>query len=108
MRSSGLHFLPLVLPLFLAFVLLVGLLILLIEINLLGYAYEKVGMHHRYMITLLVLSLMGSYVNIPIAELPTQHVLSGGEVITLSGGTTMPVSVFLSLRKARKASFSAV
>jgi uncharacterized membrane protein len=80
MRSSGLHFLPLVLPLFLAFVLLVGLLILLIEINLLGYAYEKVGIHHRYIITLLLLSLMGSYVNIPIAELPTQHLLSGGEV----------------------------
>jgi len=70
----------LALPFLLALFLLVGLLIASIEIGLLQYAYEKMGVDRRYVFTLLLLSLLGSYVNIPVAELPAQEVLSGREI----------------------------
>lgn len=80
MRPSGLHFFPLTLPFILALFLLIGLLITMIEIGVIGYAYEKMGVNRRYVFTLLLLSLLGSYVNIPIAELPAERVVSGQEI----------------------------
>ena len=80
MRPSGLHFFPLTLPFVLFLFLLVGLLITMIEIGILGYAYEKMGINRRYVFTLLLLSLLGSYVNIPVATLPAERVVSGQEI----------------------------
>lgn len=80
MRPSGLHFFPLTLPFILALFLLIGLLITMIEIGVIGYAYEKMGVNRRYVFTLLLLSLLGSYVNIPVAELPAERVISGQEI----------------------------
>lgn len=80
MRPSGLHFFPLTLPFILALFLLVGFLITMIEIGVIGYAYEKMGVNRRYVFTLLLLSLLGSYVNIPVAELPAERVVSGQEI----------------------------
>jgi uncharacterized membrane protein len=71
------QYIPIGLPFFLAFWLLFGLLVLLIEIGVLEYVFESMGVHRRYMFSLLVLCLMGSYINIPVAELPAQHVLAG-------------------------------
>jgi uncharacterized membrane protein len=59
-------------------------LVILIEIGILEYAYKKIGINRRYIFALLFLSLFGSYVNIPIAELPAEYVHSG-EVITFYG-----------------------
>jgi uncharacterized membrane protein len=59
-------------------------LILLIEIGILGYAYERIGVNRRYVFLLLFLSLIGSYVNIPVAELPAEQVHSG-KVVTFYG-----------------------
>ncbi len=54
--------------------LLLGLVLVvviaLVEIKVITYAYEKMGIHHRYVFAILLLSLLGSGVNIPIAELP--------------------------------------
>jgi uncharacterized membrane protein len=74
----------LTLPFFLVFFLLFALLIVLIEIGILQYAYEKMGIDRRHIFTLLFLSLLGSYVNIPVAELPAEYVHSG-QVITFYG-----------------------
>ena len=57
------------------------MLIALIEIGIIKYAYEKIGINPRYVFALLLLSLLGSYVNIPVAELPAERVLSGEEII---------------------------
>ncbi len=84
MRFTGYHFFPFPLPFFLIFVVLFALLITLIEIGILGYAYEKMGINRRYVFSLLLLSLLGSYVNIPVAELPPEQVISG-QVITFFG-----------------------
>lgn len=80
MRVSSLHFFPLAFPFLLVFLLLVGFLIFSIEIGIIAYAYEKIGVDSRYVFGLLLLSLFGSYVNIPVAELPGKEMLSGQEV----------------------------
>jgi uncharacterized membrane protein len=78
------HYMPLALPFFLMLFSFFVLLIILVEIGILRYAYEKIGIDRRYIFALLLLSLLGSYVNIPIAELPAEHVHSG-RVITFYG-----------------------
>ena len=75
------HFFPLALPFVLGLFLLIVFLVAVIEVGILGYAYEKVGVDRRWVFTLLMLSLVGSGVNIPVAELPPERVLSGEEVV---------------------------
>ena len=84
MAPAGLHFFPLAQPFFLGLLFILGVLIALIEIGIIGYAYEKMGVQRRYVFAVLLLSLLGSYVNIPVAELPAERVVSGQEV-TLFG-----------------------
>jgi uncharacterized membrane protein len=71
------HYMPLALPFFLMLFIFFVLLIILIEIGILQYAYEKIGIDKRHIFALLLLSLVGSYVNIPVAELPAEHMHSG-------------------------------
>ena len=80
MAPAGLHFFPLAQPFLLGLLFILGLLIVLIEIGIIGYAYEKMGVQRRYVFAVLLLSLLGSYVNIPVAELPAERVVSGQEV----------------------------
>ena len=81
MRPSSPHFFPLAAPFIVAFFLALVLLIALIEIGIIEYAYEKVGVDRRWVFALLMLSLLGSYVNIPVAELPAENMMSGREVL---------------------------
>jgi uncharacterized membrane protein len=75
-----LHYFPIGLP-FLFLLLFVFLtLIILIEINVLTYAFHKMGVNHRYVFALLLLSLLGSYINIPVYQLPPEQIRSGGTV----------------------------
>jgi uncharacterized membrane protein len=74
------HYFPIALPVLLFLLFLFMALIILIEINVLQYAYEKIGIDRRYVFTLLVFSLLGSYVNIPVFQLPAEAVRSGGMV----------------------------
>src|SRR4029453_8673274 len=71
MHSSDLHFFPLTLPFLLGLFLLMGVLIALIEVGILEYCYTKIGVDRRYLFTVLLLSFFGSYVNIPVAHLPS-------------------------------------
>jgi uncharacterized membrane protein len=56
MEISPLHFFPLPLPFLLVLFLLVGFLILLVQVGILECAYEKIGIHRRYVFSLLLLS----------------------------------------------------
>jgi uncharacterized membrane protein len=78
------HYIPLTLPFFMALVFLFAFLIVLIEIGILEYTYEQIGINRRYMFVLLLLSIAGSYVNIPLAKLPAEHLYSG-RVVTFFG-----------------------
>ena len=75
------HYFPLA-PLFLlALFVLLGFLIVFIQIGILQYAYEKIGVKRHYVFTILILSLLGSYINLPLVQLPSQQVLSNQEVM---------------------------
>ncbi len=78
------HYIPIGLPFFVAFWLLFAFLAALIQIGILQYAFESMGVSRRYMFALLLGSLLGSYINIPVAELPAQQVHSG-EIVDFFG-----------------------
>jgi len=80
MPRSKLNFFPLAFPFVLSLFLLIGLLIVFFEFGVIRYAYKKIGIDRRYVVALLALSLLGSYVNIPIDELPEERVFSNQEI----------------------------
>jgi uncharacterized membrane protein len=49
------------------------------EIGIIGCAYEKRGVQRRSVFAVLLLSLLGSYLNIPVTELPAKQGVSGQE-----------------------------
>lgn len=67
-----------------AFWFLFAVLVGLIEIGILQYVFESMGINRRYMLALLLLSLLGSYVNIPILQLHGGLVRTG-EVVNFFG-----------------------
>jgi uncharacterized membrane protein len=80
MHLSQIHYMPLS-PQF--FAVLVGLFLLvlaLIQLGLLRYAYMRLGVSSRTALLLLFGSLLGSYFNIPLWHLPAEAVMSGREV----------------------------
>jgi uncharacterized membrane protein len=80
MRPSSMHYFPLAWPFILALFVLFLVVVALIEFGILKYAYERIGIPPRYVLGLLLLSLLGSAINIPVAELPPEEVVSGGLV----------------------------
>jgi uncharacterized membrane protein len=85
------HYFPIAFPLLFFFVLLFLALIILIEIGVLEYAYQKIGVNRRYVFALLLLSLLGSYVNLPVYQLPPEQVKSGGIVFFFGIPYVIPV-----------------
>jgi uncharacterized membrane protein len=77
MHVSQTHYLPLTPGFFSVLVVLVVGLLILIQLNVLRYAYLQLGISSRMAGVLLFGSLLGSYFNIPIAALPEQRVASG-------------------------------
>jgi uncharacterized membrane protein len=80
MRWSQLHYLPLTVPFFLILLGILIVLVALIEIGVLRYTYMRLGLSSRAAMLLLLGTLIGSYINIPVAELPEQQIESGQEV----------------------------
>lgn len=68
---------PIALPFLLILSVISVFLFVLIEIGILKYAYERIGINRRYIFLLLFLSLLGSYINIPLFRLPPEYVQSG-------------------------------
>lgn len=91
MQPSSLHFFPHPFPYLITLFLLIVLLIVLIEIGILRYAYEKIGVNRRYIFALLVLSLLGSAINIPVAELSAGHTRAGKEILVFGLRYIVPV-----------------
>ncbi len=74
---SPLHYLPLPLAFFTILVGLFILLVIVIEVGLLRYAYMRLGISSRMAFLLLLASLAGSYLNLPLFDLPAKAVVSG-------------------------------
>jgi len=83
MPMSHTHYLPLTPVVFgVLFVVVAGLLIL-IQLNVLRYAYMRLGLSSQGAFLLLLGSLIGSYFNIPVAMLPGEHV--SGRIVHMFG-----------------------
>lgn len=67
MNPSSFHYLP---PFFYLLALALGLLVAVLQIGILSYAYKKMGITRGAAYLILFLSLLGASVNIPVAELP--------------------------------------
>jgi uncharacterized membrane protein len=76
---------PLAFLFFLGFWVLFALLVSLIQIGILQYVFESMGVSRRYMLGLLLCCLLGSYVNIPIAQLPGGEHVRMGEFVDFFG-----------------------
>jgi uncharacterized membrane protein len=76
MHPSPLHYFPLTGPFLLILFLLFVVVIVLVQLGILEYAYAKIGIQPRYVFLLLLLSLLGSYVNIPVAEMKEKEIIS--------------------------------
>lgn len=79
-----LQYVPIALPFFLFLIGLFFLLVFLIQIHVLQYAYAKLGLSSSAALLLLLASLIGSYFNVPITDLPEREVRSG-QVIEFFG-----------------------
>jgi uncharacterized membrane protein len=80
---------------------LFALLIFLVEIRILTYAYRKVGVDPRYAFAVMLLSLIGSNVDIGLFSMPGAARASAPTVVALNvGGALIPilVSLYLAVR----------
>src|SRR4051812_45656794 len=91
MPPSPFHYPPFAGPVLLILLIVFGVAIALIEFNVISYAYERIGVQRRYVFALLLASLGGSYVNIPVAELPPEQVLSDRQVTYFGIPIVVPV-----------------
>ena len=78
------HYFPVAFPFLLFFAIFLVVLIIAIEVGILRYAYERMGVGSRHMLALLFLTFFGSYVNIPVYYLPAQNMVSD-QIISLGG-----------------------
>lgn len=111
------HYLPLSAPFFAILVAVLAVVWVMLEVGALSYAYMRIGLSPRGAMLVLLASLIGSYFNIPVANLPERQIVSGqlieffgmqyevpvvsswpGTVIAVNvGGAVIPVLVSLYL-----------
>jgi len=71
----GLYFFPLTALFIVAFFLFLVFLFIFIQVGLISYAYERIGISAHFIFPLLLLSLLGSAINLPVTR------LSGGPAV---------------------------
>ena len=77
MQLSGMHYFPVEWPFLLALFVLFSFLVALLEFRILHYAYERMGISPRSAMWILLFTLLGSSINIPLVEFPPEKVISG-------------------------------
>jgi len=93
MFMRQMHYLPLAWPFFAILVGLFLIVVVLIQINVLRFVYTRLGVSSGTALMLLLGSLIGSYINIPVWEFPEREVQSGREVIFFGMRYVVPVVV---------------
>jgi uncharacterized membrane protein len=70
------------------------------ELPILKYVNTKMGIGPRYVVGLLLLSLVGSYINIPVARLPAVQEAPGTSITVNVGGALIPtfLSIYLLIK----------
>ncbi len=85
MHFNHLGYLPLSPYYFSALVFVFVVLFALIQIRALTFVYARLGISAPAALALLLASLFGSYINIPVAELPTERVIVNEPVLSMFG-----------------------
>jgi len=80
MPSSHLQYLPIPWPVYIFLLAALTIIAALIQIGLIRYVYARLGISPMSAILLLLASLFGAYVNIPIAQLPGKTEVVGQRV----------------------------
>ena len=93
MDLSQLQYFPLALPHFSLLIVIFLLLVAWIEVRALRLAYMHIGFGPRAAVLLLLASLGGSYLNIPVTRLAAHHIVSGREVAFFGMHYVIPVVV---------------
>ncbi|QGM96185.1 DUF1614 domain-containing protein [Methylocystis parvus] len=75
------QFLPVAPPFFFLLAGVVAILLILVQLRLLQYAYTQLGVSSQTAVLLLIASLLGSYVNVPIAMLGGGGFVSEREIV---------------------------
>ena len=78
--------------------LALGLTVALLALDLVAYAYERIGIDSRYLFTLLAVSLLGSNLDIPVARLGDDRDDAPPTTLAINvGGAIIPtgLSIFL-------------
>lgn len=91
MRSSAPHYLPWNARFVALLVLLLAATLILIELDVITFAYERLGLHHRTAVALLLATLLCSVINVPIARLRGQTVVSGRVVSAFGVRYVIPI-----------------
>jgi uncharacterized membrane protein len=76
---------PLVLFMMLILVVSVLVLFFVVQIGIISYAFDKIGVPSEALFSLLLLSWVGSWVNIPLARLPVAESMLEGGVVRVFG-----------------------
>jgi uncharacterized membrane protein len=93
MSPSSPHYLPLPLPYFSILAVILLALIIVVELRALRFAYRRIGLGSRAAVLVLVASLIGSYFNIPIIQLPARQILGQEQVPFFGMSYVVPVHV---------------
>ncbi len=84
MIRSSLHYFPIAWPFLVMLAALLGACAVVVAVGALRFASASMGISAPAMLFLLLLALLGSYVNVPVAYLP-EHAVRGAHVIPFFG-----------------------
>jgi len=84
MSPSGIHYFPVAAPALLGLTILFVVVAGFVATRLLTFASASMGLAPHTMIAVLLISLLGSYINIPVAQLPERHMTSAA-IVTYYG-----------------------
>jgi uncharacterized membrane protein len=93
MDVSKINYLPLSLPFFALIAGIFLMLLAMLAVGVLRYVYMRLGISSPAALLILVGSLFGSYINIPVAQLAEQRMLSGQVVPFFGMEYVVPVVV---------------
>ncbi|HWW33585.1 MAG TPA: DUF1614 domain-containing protein, partial [Steroidobacteraceae bacterium] len=80
----GVHYFPVAAPALMGLALLFAIVAAFVAARVLSFASESMGLAPRTMMMVLLASLLGSYINIPIGYLPERH-MTAQAVVTYFG-----------------------
>jgi len=78
---------------FLLLLLVLIVLVFVVEVRILAYAYRKIGIRPRFVFAVLLLSLFGSYVNVPLYRVPVARVVPSHAVSGFGWTYVVPPTV---------------